>query len=211
MTQPVTPRHVSAFWLAVFLGVSIWIFQLENSPGWLTLAGYLTSFLAFGALLELFKSRDPSVASAQGKPSQALLDVAAIPERVMDIVGEYGGVLEDLTADRGGSILFPESALPRPREEIKQALEAALQVAKDGKIRAVFETGLDSLQDFIPADEIPSDPWERVKEWFRRTKWDQRSADRKKLVIKGLTALLIAEYGDQAEKKLDDFLARHRK
>ncbi len=143
--------------------------------------------------------------------SQQLRDAMAVPQDVTDVVGEYGGVLDDLTADRSGSLLFPESALPRPREEIRQALEAALQVAKDGEFRAAFTMGLDRLQDFVPDDEIPSDPWEQVEEWFRRTKWDDRSAATQVLVTMLLTTLLTAKYGAPVGKRFDEYLAVHRK
>lgn len=46
------------FWFVAFLFISILIFRYTS--GWWTAFGYVASFMSFGALLEVFKKREPA-------------------------------------------------------------------------------------------------------------------------------------------------------
>ena len=52
-------RRISAYWFVVLQGVAIvvfWALSTETSPWWLDAIGYLASFLALGALIEVVKT-----------------------------------------------------------------------------------------------------------------------------------------------------------
>ena len=91
----------------------------------------------------------------------------ATPIEATSIIGDYGDLLVKLGEERKGRPLHPLSMLPHPKEKIRHALEQALQVAKDEKMKKDLKGGLRVLEDFIPDDEIPEDPKEAAELWFR--------------------------------------------
>lgn len=59
MSKSEEPIHkgVALFWSMAFFGAAYWIFGLKDPSWWLTGLGFLSSMMAFGAFLELFKKR----------------------------------------------------------------------------------------------------------------------------------------------------------
>ncbi len=90
-----------------------------------------------------------------------LQDVIVIPRDAMQIIGEYGMVLTEDSRP-----LKPISALPYPKETIKQAIETALERAQDFELRQDLHTALDVLQDFIPDETVPKDLEENKNAWL---------------------------------------------
>lgn len=89
------------------------------------------------------------------KSSPKLKDAVTIPSDAMDIIGDYGKVLEDLPKfEESGSFFHPISKLPYPKEKIEGALETALKVAKDEKIVEHLKVARTALKTFIPDDEV---------------------------------------------------------
>lgn len=86
--------------------------------------------------------------------SPKLKDALTIPGDAMDIIGDYGKVLEDLQKREGGNFFHPISKLPYQKEKIESALDTALKIAKDEKIIEHLKVARTALKTFIPDDEV---------------------------------------------------------
>ena len=135
--------------LALVLGVVFWLVMLRE---WLTGTPDVTR-----------TPDEPDKRAAQG--SQALRDLMAIPSDVMDTLGKYGRVLEEL-CDEGYGPFLPASKLPYVKDEIRRAFDVALRVVRNEDMRSAYEICLDRLEHFIPDEEIPEDPQEHLRIWF---------------------------------------------
>jgi len=138
------------------------------------------------------------------KSSPILRDAVAIPHEEMDIIGDYGKILENLPAKESSKLLHPLSLLPDPKDKIEKALKRALGIAQDKEIRSHLETALIALGDFIPDDEVPEDPEENMKVWLSRKDWKNPKA--RELLTITLTKMFVKKYGENAEQKLEEFL-----
>lgn len=176
-------KSVAIFWCVVLFATSALIFWsgAADSSWLMSGLGYLSGFLAFGALLQLFKkaargegptlpdSRDSLAKSGElTREQQAILgsptklhDMIAIPPDSMEILGVYGNTL----AEHPG-FLKPISALPYPKETIRHAIETALRHASDPAIRKDLQSVLVALDDFVPDDQVPRDYEQNVKAWL---------------------------------------------
>lgn len=86
--------------------------------------------------------------------SPILKDTMAIPSDIMDIIGDYGKVLEDLPKEGDNNFFHPISKLPHSKEKIENALNTALKIAKDGQMIKHLKLVLAALKTFIPDDEV---------------------------------------------------------
>lgn len=83
--------------------------------------------------------------------SQWMKDTLAIPGETMDIIGDFGKVIEDFPK---GKIYRPISILPHPKENIENALNTALGIAKDEQMIKHLKGGKVALRTFIPENEV---------------------------------------------------------
>jgi len=139
----------------------------------------------------------------QNTNESTLQDVLAIPEEAMDIIGEYGNLLDEMGREKSRKLLRPMSSLPYPRKKIEKALKTALEIAKDETLRNQLEIVLVCLEDFIPDDEVLEDPDENFKSWVSRKDWKNPKV--RDLLAMTLTKHFIKEYGDNAEQKVEEF------
>lgn len=86
--------------------------------------------------------------------SQSLRDAISIPHEMMEIIGDYGKVLEEVRTSQDKYFLCPLSKLPHAKEKIREALTVALKIAKDEKIRESLIVALTELDNFLPDEEI---------------------------------------------------------
>jgi hypothetical protein len=98
-------------------------------------------------------------------------ELMSLPEMDVDIVGEYGQVLE--LVDRP---LKPISKLPYPKEVIRQALERLIQRTHDAQYKNSLQVGLLCLDDFIPDEQVPEDLEENQMQWLMRRFKQKNSA-----------------------------------
>ena len=87
------------------------------------------------------------------KSSPKLKDALTIPRDAMDIIGDYGKVLEDLSGE-SNNFFHPISKLPYSKEKIERALDTALKVSEDEKIIKHLKVARTALKTFIPDDEV---------------------------------------------------------
>lgn len=92
---------------------------------------------------------------------QKFKDVIAIPSDIMQIIGEYGKVLEEL----GGMGLHPISKLPYSKDKIKNALNVALKIVTDKEFKGHLEMALSALENFVPDNEVPKNLVDNLKAW----------------------------------------------
>ena len=90
-----------------------------------------------------------------------LHDLVGIPHDAMQIIDEYGKVLAE-----DHRHLHPISLLPYPKETVKQAIETALNHARDPEIRQHLNAVLFYLDDFVADEKVPQDPDENAKAWW---------------------------------------------
>ena len=136
-------------------------------------------------------------------------DLSAIPQRTMDIISDYGMLLDELGEEKSSKLLRPTSILPHPKEKIENALKAALDIVKNQSFRHQLETVLICLEDFIPDIEVPEDTDDNFNLWLSRKDWNNPKA-------KDFLELTIAKhftnkYGDNAPEKLEEFMKELRK
>lgn len=95
-------------------------------------------------------------------------DLLGIPHDAMEVLGAYGKVLAEDTR-----FLKPLSALPYPKTRIEEALQIAMQNARDPEIRRSLERALDALKDFIADQNVPADREANARAWFmhRAGRW----------------------------------------
>ncbi len=91
-----------------------------------------------------------------------LQEMSSLPQREVEIVGEYGGVLAELPGP-----LRPLSKLPYPKETIRQAIEKLLARSQDPEYRNLLKTVLLALDDFVPDEEVPLDKEENRRKWLK--------------------------------------------
>lgn len=159
------------FLLMLGLPLLVWGLLADNPIG--LSVGIAISAICFISLLIIPPKRKEKKETGQGGviSSATLGDLAAIPRDVMDIIGDYGRVLENLGSK--GRLLqlnppgspkafsgVPVSLLPHPKEKIENALKTALEIAKDQEMRSSLKHVLIALKLFIPDGEIPKDPVE---------------------------------------------------
>lgn len=74
---------------------------------------------------------------------------------MIEIVGDFGGVLEKLDSVKvgTGNISLPESLLPYDRETIKEALRHTLLCAANEAFRNHIHIGYQALVSFVPDEE----------------------------------------------------------
>lgn len=101
------------------------------------------------------------------KSSSMLQDTLSISRDTMDIIGDYGMVLEKISKE-SNNMLKPVSKLPHPKEKIEDALKAALKITKDEKLKNDLLIALTALDDFVRDEEVPSDPIENMAAWAKR-------------------------------------------
>lgn len=90
-------------------------------------------------------------------------DLFEIPSDAMEVIGAYSKVLAE-----DARPLKPLSTLPYPKTKIEEALQIALQNARDPEILQTLESVRDALRYFIPDENIPTDPEEYLKTWVMR-------------------------------------------
>jgi hypothetical protein len=91
-----------------------------------------------------------------------LQDLASLPQRDVEIAGEYGRVLAEVPGP-----LRPLSKLPYPKETIRRAIEKLLARSQDPEYRNLLKTVLLALDDFVPDEEVPSDKEENKRKWLK--------------------------------------------
>lgn len=101
------------------------------------------------------------------KSSSMLQNTLSIPREIMDIIGDYGMVLEEISSE-GNNMLKPISKLPHPKEKIENSLKTALEITKDEKLKNNLLIALMALDDFVRDEEVPSDPMENMTAWVKR-------------------------------------------
>lgn len=100
--------------------------------------------------------------------SPKLRDIVMTPSEVREIIGDYGEVLE--ASGEGRGLLLPISKLPHPKEKIREALNTALKITKDEEMSEHLKVCLVCLDDFVPDEEVPTDPVENIMAWAERQK-----------------------------------------
>ncbi|MEK6690508.1 MAG: hypothetical protein AABY78_04285 [Nitrospirota bacterium] len=140
------------------------------------------------------------------KSSPMLRDAVAVSQDTMEIIGDYGKLLENLPTNEKESsrLLHPLSLLPHLKDKIDNAIKIALGIARDEETKNHLETALMALEDFIPDDEVPEKPEENMKAWLSRKDWGNPKA--KELFGITLTKMFVKKYGENAEQKLEEFL-----
>lgn len=93
----------------------------------------------------------------------SLEQVATMPQGALQIVGEFGQLMEHTPCQ-----VRPESMLPYPKPVIEKALQTALSTLSDAESQRALQTALSELDAFIPDHEVPQDPNERAIEYIRR-------------------------------------------
>jgi hypothetical protein len=96
-----------------------------------------------------------------------LQDAMRIPSETMDIIGDYSKILENLSKE-SDKLLQPISRLPHPKEKIENALKTALKLARDEKMRSYLQIALTTLDNFVPDEEVPTDPVGNMIVWAKR-------------------------------------------
>jgi hypothetical protein len=87
------------------------------------------------------------------------------PADYAEVVKAYGALFEDCAQGPTRGLLRPQSLLPFPKEAIREALEYALALPCDAQMRAALLGGLESLDDFVPDQEVPADLTENILRW----------------------------------------------
>ena len=136
-------------------------------------------------------------------------DLLAIPQRTMDIISDYGMLLDKLAEDKISKPLRPTSILPHPKEKIENALKAALDIVKNQSFRHQLETVLICLEDFIPDIEVPEDTDDNFNLWLSRKDWNNPKT--KELLEQTIAKHFTNKYGDNAPEKLEEFMKELRK
>lgn len=162
-------KSVALFWCVVLFCVSAAIFWsgIADDSWLLSAIGYLCGFIAFGALLELFKRpkdtngrvlREVESAvkelKAHGIAQDTFREYLTLPDRVDQIIGDYSEVLGGLPER---PILHPISMLPHPKEDIEAAIKQALGVVQDANLKNMLLGALLGLRRFVPEHEITED------------------------------------------------------
>ncbi len=91
-----------------------------------------------------------------------LRDRQSLPERELEIAGEYGKVLAELPGP-----LRPLSKLPYPKETIRQAIEKLLPMTQNPEYKKSLRVSLSFLDDFVPDEEVPPDKEENTRKWLK--------------------------------------------
>lgn len=86
------------------------------------------------------------------------------------IIQAYGKVLEESSRGRDVRLLMPESRLPYPKEVIRAALKAAIEITEDEKMQEQLKVSLVFLDDFVPDSQVPSDEKENILAWAKRNR-----------------------------------------
>lgn len=162
-------KSVALFWCVVLFSVSAAIFLsgVADDSWVLSAIGYLSGFLAFGAILELFRRPKaakrrvlPEVESvlkelkAKGIAPQTFREYLTLPDRLQQTIGDYGEVLGKVPER---PILHPISMLPHPKEDIEAAIKQALDVVQDTNLKSTLRGALLSLRRFVHEHEITLD------------------------------------------------------
>lgn len=88
--------------------------------------------------------------------SPMLRDSVAIPSDLMDIIGDFGKVMENVSGrslTHYPALLYPKSLLPHPKEKIEKALREVLQIAKDEQFLNHLKVAQLTLSQFVD-DEV---------------------------------------------------------
>ncbi len=86
------------------------------------------------------------------KISDKLKDAIDIPSSEMDIIGEYGAIVDKLTTP--GRVFLPISALPYSKDRIEKALKIALEIASNPEVIQALKAVQTKLKTFIPDNEV---------------------------------------------------------
>ena len=96
---------------------------------------------------------------------EMLRDLYSLPKEDLDIVGNYGQIVQEVIELQPGP-LYPVSKLLDPKETIRQSIENLLKLVQDPTYRQDLEMGLFLLENFIPDEEVPDDPDENRQKWM---------------------------------------------
>ncbi len=146
---------------------------------------------------------DADLRNGEAIDVSALQDVIAVPEKEMEIIGDYGKTLEELGEVESNKLLKPLSKLPHPKQKIEVTLRKAIGIVKDEKFKLHLERALVFLEDFIPDNEIPEDPDEHLRLWLSRKDWKNPAIRENFADI--MTRIFIEKYGDEAPQKTKEF------
>ena len=88
-------------------------------------------------------------------------DILSLPQSEMNIVRQYGKVLESFPGP-----LRPLSTLPYSKEIIRKAAEKVIARTKIPEYKEALQASLTFLYDFIPDEEIPLSEEENKRKWM---------------------------------------------
>jgi hypothetical protein len=84
-----------------------------------------------------------------------------LPQDAGEVIAAFGAVLEAVSSGPEHHAVYPESSLPYPKPFIQSAFEAALEHVTDPQLQDQLKCGLIYLEDFVPDDEVATNPREQ--------------------------------------------------